>query len=325
MQSHRRHFLAMATAVAALPYLPRPARAENYPARPVTIVVGQAAGGGADVVARMIGQWLSERLGQPFVVENRTGAGGNIAAEAVARAPADGYTLLLITPANVIATSLYKNPNYEFGRDIAPVASISREHLFMVVNPSFPARTVPEFIAYARSHPGGINMGSAGNGSPQHVAGELFKMMTGVAMTHVPYRGQAPALADLLGGQMQVVFAATPSVTEFIKTGKLRALAVTTAARSASLPDIPSVGDFVAGYEASGFLGLGAGRNVPGPIVEGLNREIAGALADPKIKAQLDNLGSTVMSGSAAEFGAFMAGQTEKWTNVVTVAGIKAD
>src|SRR5580704_9893728 len=325
MKLLRRKFLHLAAGAAALPAVSRIVWAQTYPTRPVHIVVSLSPGGGADVVARLLGQWLSQRLGPPFIVDNRTGGAGNIATEAVVRAPPDGYMLLFITPANVINTTLYDKLGFDFLRDIVPVARISRDRLFMVVNPSFSAKTVPEFIAYAKANRGTINMASAGNGSPQHVAGELFKMMTGVEMTHVPYRGQAPALTDLLAGQVQVMFAATPSVTEYIKTGRLRALAVTTATRSEALPDVPTVGESVAGYEASGFFGVGVPKNTPTQIVDKLNQEINAALADPKIKARLADLGSTVLTGSPAEFGKFLSEQTDKWGKVVRAARIRPE
>jgi tripartite-type tricarboxylate transporter receptor subunit TctC len=291
----------------------------------VRIVVGLPAGGGVDVVARLIGQRLSERLGQPFVIENRPGAATNIAAEAVVHAPRDGYTLLLAFLSHAINATLYEKLNYNFIRDIAPVASIARGTLVMVVNPSFPAKTVPEFISYAQANPGKVNMASGGNGSPPHVTGELFKAMTRVNMTHVPYRGDAPALTDLLGGQVQVLFAGLASSVEFIKAGKLRALAVTTATRSEALADVPTVGEFVPGYEASSWFGVGAPANTPVEIVEKLNTEINAALADPKIKARLTDLGATGLVGSPADFGKFIAEETEKWAEVVKFAGIKPD
>ena len=325
MKLPRRKFLHFTAGVAALTAVSRIARAQTYPSRPVHIIVSLAPGGGADIVARLIGQWLSERLGQPFIIENRTGGAGNIATEAVVRSPPDGYTLLFITPANVISTTLYDKLSFDFLHDILPVASISRDSLFMVVNPSFPAKTVPEFIAYAKANPGKINMASAGNGSPQHVAGELFKMMAGVEMTHVPYRGQTPALTDLLAGQVQIMFAATPSVSEYIRTARLRALAVTTATRSEALPDVPTVGEFVPGYEASGFFGVGAPKDTPEQTVDKLNKEINAALADPTIKARLIDLGSTVVTGSPAEFGKFIADETEKWGKVIRAANIKPE
>ena len=325
MKLPRRRLLHLAVSAAALSTVSRIALAQNYPSRPVHIIVSLAPGGGADIVARLIGQWLLEQLGQPFIIENRTAGAGNIATEAVVRAPPDGYTLLFITPANVISTTLYDRLSFDFLHDILPVARISRDSLFMVVNPSFPAKTVPEFIAYAKANPGKINMASAGNGSPQHVAGELFKMMAGVEMTHVPYRGQTPALTDLLAGQVQIMFAATPSVTEYIRTARLHALAVTTATRSEALPDVPTVGEFVPGYEASGFFGVGAPKGTPDQTVDKLNKEINAALADPTIKARLGDLGSTVVTGSPAEFGQFMAQETEKWGKVIRAANIKPE
>ena len=288
-------------------------------------IVGFAAGGAPDILARLMGQWLSERLGQPFVIENRPGAGSNIATEAVVRAPPDGYTLLLVSPANAINATLYDKLNFNFIRDIAPVAGIIREPHVMVVNPSVPAKTVPEFIAYAKANPGKLNMASAGNGTAAHVAGELFKMMTGVDMVHVPYRGAAPALTDLLGGQVQVMFAAMPASIEYIRAGKLRALAVTTATRSEALPDIPTVGEFVPGYEASAWFGVGAPKNTPAEIIDKLNKEINAALADPKIKARLADLGGTVLPGSPADFGKLIADETEKWGKVIRAANIKPE
>ena len=276
-----------------------------------------------DIVARLIGQWLSERLGQPFIIENRPGAGSNIATEAVVRAPPDGYTLLLVGPPNAINATLYDKLNFNFIRDIAPVASIVRVPNVMVVNPSVPAKTVPEFIAYAKANPGKINMASAGIGSSAHVAGELFKMMTGVDMVHVPYRGAAPALTDLLGGQVQVCSPRMPASIEYIKAGKLRALAVTTATRSEALPDVPTVGEFVPGYEASSWYGVGAPKNTPAEIVDKLNKEINAALADPKIKARLADLGGTALAGSPADFGKLIADETEKWGKVIRAANIK--
>ena len=299
MKLPRRKFLHLAAGAAALPAVSRVAWAQAYPTRPVRIIVGLPPGGATDIVARLIGQWLSERLGQPFVIENRPGAGTNIGTEAVVRAPPDGYTLLLVGRRNAINATLYDKLNFNFIRDIAPVAGIIRVPLVMVVNPSVPAKTVPEFIAYAKANPGKINMASAGIGTPGHVAGELFKMMAGVDMVHVPYRGAAPALTDLLGGQVQVMFGTTVSSIEHIRAGKLRALAVTTATRSEALPDIPTVGEFVPGYEASAVFGIGAPRNTPAEIVDKLNKEINAALADPKIKARLADLGGAVLAGLA--------------------------
>jgi tripartite-type tricarboxylate transporter receptor subunit TctC len=325
MKLPRRRFLHLAAGAAALPAVSSIAWAQVYPSRPVRIIVGFSPGGPQDILARLLGQWLSERLGQQFVIENRPGAAGNIAAEAVVRAPADGYTLLLIGPPNAINATLYEKLNFNFIRDIAPVASISREPNAMVVNPSVPAKTVPEFITYAKANPGKLSMASGGNGSAGQVAGELFKMMAGVNMVHVPYRGGAPAMTDLLGGQVQVYFGPMPSSIEYIKTGKLRALAVTTATRSEALPDIPTVGDFVPGYEASSVFGVGAPRNTPAEIVDKLNKDINAALADPKMKARLADLGGRALPGSPADFGKLIVEETEKWAKVVKFAGIKAD
>ena len=289
------------------------------------IVVGFAAGGPLDIVARLMAQWLSDRLGQQFVVENRAGAGGNIATEAVVNAPPDGHTLLMVSPSNTVNVTLYEKLNFSFLRDIAPVAGIIRTPNVMVVDPSFPAKTVPEFIAYAKANPGKLNMGSAGNGTSQHIAGELFKMMAGINMVHVPYRGAVPALADLFGGRVHVMFGTTPASIEYIRAGKLRPLAVTTAARWDGLPDIPTISDFVPGYEASGWFGLGAPRNTPAEIVDTLNREINAGFADAKLKARLEGLGGTVLTGSAADFGKLLADETEKWAKVVRFSGAKAD
>jgi tripartite-type tricarboxylate transporter receptor subunit TctC len=294
----------------------RVAWAQAYPTRPVRIIVGQAAGSGSDIAARLLGQRLSERLGQPFVVENRPGAGGNIATEAVVRALPDGYTLLLVAAANA---------SFVFLRDIAPVAGIFRVPQVMEVNPSIPAKTVPEFIAFAKANPGKVNMASAGIGSVHHVAGELFKFMTGIDMIHVPYRGTTPALTDLLAGQAQVMFDVTPSSTPHIKAGRLRALAVTTATRADVLPEVPVMGDFVPGYEASAWLGFGAPKDTPAAIIDVLNSEVNAGLADPMIKARFADLGATVLPGSPADFGKLIAEETEKWAKVVKFAGIKAD
>jgi tripartite-type tricarboxylate transporter receptor subunit TctC len=290
MKLPRRKFLHLAAGAAALPAVSRVARAQAYPTRPVRLVVGAPAGGGFDIVARLMGQWLSERLGQPFVIDNRPGAGGNIGTEAVVRAPSDGYTLLLVTAASAINVTLYEKLSFNLSRDIVPVAGIADVPEVMVVNPSLPAKTVPEFIAHAKANPGKLSMASGGNGTPSHVAGELFKMMTGTNMVHVPYRGLSPALTDLLGGQVQVAFGGLPSSIEHIRAGKLRALAVTTATRSEALPDIATVGEFVPGYEASMWYGIGAPRNVPAEIVDKLNKEINAALADPKMKGRLADL-----------------------------------
>jgi len=301
------------------------AKAQSFPVRPVRIVVGFPPGGVGDIVARLVGQWLSERLGQPFVVENRPGAASNIATEAVVRAPADGHTLLLINPANATSATLYDKLNFNFIRDIAPVAGIVRVPNIMVLNPSVPAKTVPEFIAYAKANPGKVNYASAGNGTTVHLAGELFNMMTGAKMVHVPYRGSAPALTDMIGGQVQVMFDTLPSSIEHVRTGKLRALAVTTATRSPALPDIPTVGDFVPGFEASVWQGIGVPRNTPAGVVEKLNKEINAALADPEMKEKLANLGSAVLTQSPAEFRTLIAEETERWAKVIRAANIKAE
>jgi tripartite-type tricarboxylate transporter receptor subunit TctC len=323
MKLPRRKFLRLAAGAAALPAVSHFAWAQTYPTRPVRLVVGFPPGGGTDITARLIGQWLSERLGQQLVIENRPGAGSNIATEGVVRAAADGYTLLLVSAAHAINATLYERLNYNFLRDIAPVAGVIRVPNLMEVNPSLPPKSVPEFIAYAKANPGKVNYASGGNGTAQHLAGELFKTMTGVDMVHVPYRGDAPALTDLIGGQVQVMFGNMPSSIEHIRAGKLRPLAVTTAARSEALPDLPPVGDFVPGYEASTWQGLGAPGNTPAEIVDKLNKEINAALSDPKIKARLADLGGTVLSGSPADFGRLIADETEKWGKVIRAADIK--
>jgi len=310
---------------AALPAVSRIAWAQAYPARPVRWIVPAPPGGPLDIVARLFGQWLSERLGQPFIVENRPGGGTNIATEMVARAPADGYTLLSVVTAAAINATLYDKLNFNFIRDIAPVASIIRVPLVMVINPSIRASTVPEFIAYAKANPGTISLASPGTGTAPHVAGELFKMMTGVNMLHVPYRGDAPAFTDLLGGQVQVYFPTTISSIEHIKTGKLRALAVTTATRVEALPDIPTMGDFIPDYEASNWYGVGAPKNTPTEIVGKLNNEINAALADANMKARLSDIGGVILAGSPADFGRLIAEETEKWAKVIKNAGIKPD
>jgi tripartite-type tricarboxylate transporter receptor subunit TctC len=321
----RRIFLHLAAGAAALPFALHVARAQAYPTRPVRIIVGQAAGSGSDTAARLIGQWLSERVGQPFIIENRPGAAGNIATEAVVRAPPDGHTLLLVNTGNAINATLYDKLNFEFIRDIAPVAGIFRVPQVMEVNPSVPANTVSEFIAYAKANPGKVNMASSGIGSVHHVAGELFKFMTGVDMVHVPYRGTTPALTDLLAGQAQVMFDVTPSSTPHIRAGKLRALAVTTATRADVLPEIPIMGDFVPGYEASAWLGFGAPKETPAAIVGVLNREVNAGLADPAIKTRIADLGGTVLAVSPAQFGKLITDETEKWAKVVKFANIKAE
>jgi tripartite-type tricarboxylate transporter receptor subunit TctC len=322
---NRRQFLNLAAGAAVLPILSRIAKAQVYPSRPVRIIVGFAAGGPQDIVARLMGQWLSERLGQPFVIENRTGAGGNIATEAVARARADGYTLLLTGSPNSINATLYDKLNFNFIRDIAPVASIARVPNVMEVNPSVPAKTVPEFIAYAKANPGKVNMGSGGVGAPTHMSGELFKMMAGVNLTHVPYRGSAPALADLLGGQVQVLFDPILGSIEYIRAGRLRPLAVTTAMRAEVLPDIPTVGEFLPGYEASTFFGVGVPTGTRADIVDQLNKEINAGLADPRLKSRITDLGGRVLAGSPADSGKLIADETEKWAKVIRVANIKAE
>jgi tripartite-type tricarboxylate transporter receptor subunit TctC len=321
----RRQFLCLAAGAAALPVIPDVARAQTYPSRPVRVVVTFAAGGPNDIIGRLMGQWLTEHLGQPFVVENRPGAAGNIGTEAVVRAPADGYTILLESTNNVINSSLYDRLNFNFIRDIAPVATIGRSMFVMMVHPSIPAKTVPEFIAYSRANPGKINMASSGIGSTSHVVGELFKMMTGVDMAHVPYRGAAPAMTDLLAGQVHVYFSPTPGSIEYIESGRLRALGVTTATRWEALPDVPAIGEFVSGYEASGWWGIGVPKNTPTEVINELNKEINAALADPKLTARLAELGSTVFALSPAQFGKLIADATEKWGKVVKFAGLKPE
>src|SRR5580692_2953509 len=321
----RRHFLRVAVAAAAVPALPRLARAAAYPIRPVRIICGFAAGGAPDILARLFGQWLSQRLGQSFVVEDRTGAGGNIATEAVVQAPADGDTLLLTSVGNAVNVTLYDKLNYNFLHDIAPVAGISREPLAMEVNPSFPAHTVPELIAYAKANPGKINYGSAGVGSSLHMAGELFKLMAGVDMVHVPYRGSPPALTDLLGGQLQLMFSPLPPSLEYVRSGRLRALAVTTATRSQALPDVPVIADFVPGYEPSAWYGIGAPASTPTEIIDKLNAEINAGLTNVRLKAQLIELGSVPFALSPSEFGKHLAAETEKWGKVIHTANIKAE
>ena len=325
MKLPRRQFLHLAAGAAALPAVSRIARAQAYPARPVRMIVPFAAGGGTDITARVMGQWLSERLGQQFVIDNRPGGGTNIGTEAVVRAPADGYTLLLAGSPAAINATLYDKLNYNFLRDIAPVAGIIRQPFVMAVHPSVPAKTVPEFIAYAKANPGRINMASAGTGAGSHVTGELFKMMAGVDMVHVPYRGAGPALTDLIAGQVQVYFATTVASIEYIRAGRLRALAVTTATRSDALPGIPTVDEFVPGYEASSWYGVGAPKATPAEIVEKLNEEINVGLADSKMKARLADLGGDVLALSPAEFGKLIADETEKWGKVIQAANIKPE
>jgi tripartite-type tricarboxylate transporter receptor subunit TctC len=319
----RRQFLHLAVVGAVLPAVSSIACAQTYPGKPVRLVVGASPGGSPDILARQVGQWLSERLGQPFIVENRPGAGGNIATEAVINGPADGYTLLVATLANAVNATLYEKLNYNFIRDIAPVASISRDGNLVVVHPSFPAKNVPEFIAYAKARPGRISMASPGVGTSPHIAGELFKFMAGIDMVHVPYRSSAPALTDLLGGQVQVYFGPIAATLEHVKSGRLRALAVTSGARSQALPNVPTMSEFLPGYESSAFYGVGAPKNTPAEIVDRLNKEINAGLTDPKMKAQLADLGSSVLVGSPSDFGKLITDETEKWAKVIRAANIK--
>jgi tripartite-type tricarboxylate transporter receptor subunit TctC len=324
MKLPRRTFLHLAAVAAALTADSRIASAQIYPSRPVRWIVGFAPGGGNDIIARLMGQWLSERLGQPVVIENRPGAATSIATETVVRAPPDGYTLLFVAPSSAINATLNDKLNFNFIRDIAPVAGIMRIPNVMVVNPSVPAKTVPEFIAYAKSNSGKVNMASPGVGTSVHLSGELFKLMTGIDMVHVPYKGSGPALTDLLGGQVQVMFGTMPSLIEYIRAGRLRALAVTTATRSEELPDIPSVSEFVPGYEVSTWYGMSAPMGTPAEVIDKLNNEINAGLADPQLKARLSDLGGTVLPGSPADFGKLLADETEKWGKVIRAANIKA-
>ena len=321
----RRDFLHLALGAAVLPVASRLAWAQSYPTKPVRWIVGFAPGGGNDIVARLMGQWLSERLGQPFIVENRPGAGTNIATEAVVNAAPDGYTLLLAGLPNASNETLYGNLKYNFIRDIVPIAGIIRIPNVMVVNPSIPARSVPEFIAYAKANPGKVNMASAGVGSAGHLAGELFNFMAGAKLVHVPFRGNGPALTALLGGQVEVLFASAPSAGEFISSGKLRGLAVTSAARSEALPDLPTVGEFIPGYEMSAWFGASAPKGTPAGVIDKLNAEINAGVADPKMKARFADLGGIVIAGSPADFGKFIADETEKWGKVVKSAGLKPE
>ena len=321
----RRRFLHLAAGAAALPAMSGTARTETYPTRPVRAIVPLAAGGAADISARLMGQWLAERLGQPFIIENRTGAGGNIGTEAVVTAPADGYTLLVAGSFNAINATLYDKLNFNFIRDIAPVAGIMRNPLIVEVTPSFPTKSVGEFIAYAKANPGKLNMGSAGIGTPQHMAGELFKVMAGVDMVHVPYRGSGPMLTDLLRGELHVAFDPMLSSIEHIRAGRLQALAVTTATRSERLPDIPTVAESVSGYESFGWVGIGVPRNTRIDIIERINGEINAGLANAKVKARLEDLGSTTLGGSPADFGKLIAEQTDRWATVIRAANIKPD
>jgi tripartite-type tricarboxylate transporter receptor subunit TctC len=323
MKMLRRQFLRLAGAAVALPAVSRIAHAQSYPARPVRLIIGYTPGGSADITARLMTQWLTERLGQSFVIDSRPGAGTNIATEAVVNAPPDGYTLLLVAPANAINATLYEKMNHNFMRDIVPVAGIIRFPNVVVVNPSVPVKTIPELIAYAKANPGTLNMASSGNGSTIHMSGELFKMMTGINMTHVPYRGGAPALTDMIGGQVQVMFDNIPTATEFVRSGQLRGLAVTGSGRSETLPDLPTVADFLPGYEAYSWYGLGAPKGTPPEIIEKLNHEINAILAEPKAKERFKELGASVIPGSPADFGKWVADETEKWGKVVKFAGAK--
>ena len=325
MNFPRRTFLQLTAGAAALPALPPIARAQAYPAKPVRFIIGYTSGGSADITARLMGQWLSDRLGQPFIVESRPGAGTNIATEAVVRWPPDGYTIFLVAPANAINATLYDKLNYNFLRDIAPVAGIIRFPNVMEVNPLVPAKTVPEFIAYAKANPGKINMASSGNGSTIHMSGELFKMMTGINMVHIPYRGGAPALTDMLGGQVQVMFDNVPTSLEHIRSGALRPLAVTTATRLGLLPDVPTVAEFVPGYESSAWYGIGVPRNTPPEIIDLLNRVVNAGLTDPNLKTRFTDLSAVVLPGSPADFGKLLVDETEKWGKVVKFSGAKAD
>jgi tripartite-type tricarboxylate transporter receptor subunit TctC len=325
MKFHRRQFLKLAAAVAAAPALPQSAWALEYPTRPVRIVVGFAAGGGVDITAHLIGQWLADRLGQSFVVENRPGDGGNIGTEVVVRAAPDGYTLLLATVPNAVNATLYDNLKFNFIRDTAPVAGIMRVPMVILLHPSVPAKTVPQFIAYAKANPGKVSMASAGKGSAPHMAGELFKRMAGVNLVHIPYRGQGPALADLLGGQVQVLFATAPGTADHIASGRLRALAVTSAKRAQVLPTLPTVGEFLPGYETTQWYGMSAPKNTPAEIVDKLNKEINAAIADPGMKARFAALGGEPLPGSPTAFGKLIAEDTEKWAKVVKAAGIKPE
>jgi tripartite-type tricarboxylate transporter receptor subunit TctC len=323
MRFPRRQFLRLAGAAAALPAVSRLARAQSYPSRQIRLIIGYPPGGSADITARLTAQWLGERLGQSVIIESRPGGGTNIATEAVVNAPPDGYTLLLVAPANAINATLYEKMNHNFLRDILPVAGLIRFANVVVVNPDVPVKTIPELIAYAKANPGKLNMASSGNGSTIHMSGELFKMMTGINMIHVPYRGGALALTDLIGGQVQVMFDNIPTAAEFVKNGKLRGLAVTSTERSEVLPDLPTVSSFLPGYEASAWYGLGVPKGTPADIVEKLNREVNAILADPKAKARFTELGATLLPGTAAEFGKLVADETEKWGKVVKFSGAK--
>ena len=325
MKFARRQFLQLAAGAAVLPAVSNAARAETWPARPIRLIIGYTPGGSADLTARLMGQWLSERLGQPFVIENRPGGGTNIATEAVVRAAPDGYTLLLVAPANAINATLYDKLNFNFLRDIEPVAGIIRFPNVVAVNPSLPVQTIPELIAYAKANPGKLNMASSGNGSTIHMSGELFKMMTGIDMVHVPYRGGAPALTDLISGQVQVMFDNIPTCAEHVKSGKLRGLAITSTTRSEVLPDLPPVADFLPGYEASAWYGFGAPKGTPPEIIARLNKETNAVLADATARKRFADLGAFLLPGSAADFGKLLADETEKWGKVVKFAGAKVD
>jgi tripartite-type tricarboxylate transporter receptor subunit TctC len=325
MEIPRRTFLHLAAGAAALPAVPRIAQADTYPSRPVRIIVGFAAGGATDIQARLMGQWLSDRLGQQFIVENRGGASGNIGTEAVAKSPADGYTLLQVVTPNVINAALYTNLNFDFLRDIVPVVCSARLAYVVVVHPSVPVKTIPEFIAYAKANPGKMNYGSAGPGTPQNISCELFKMMAGVDLVHVPYRGGAPATTDLVAGHLQVIFSPVSESIQHIRAGKLRPLGVTTTSRLDVLPDVPTIADFVPGYEASGFAGIGAPKGTPGDIITLLNKELNAGLADANVRARIEELGGTVLGGSPAEFGTILVEAVEKWAKVIKFAGIKVE
>lgn len=325
MKLPRRGFLRLAAAAAVLPAVPNIAKAQSYPTRPIRLIIGYTPGGSADLTARLMGQWLSERLGQPFVIENRPGGGTNIATEAVVRAAPDGYTLLLAAPANAINATLYDKLSFNFLRDMEPVAGIIRFPNVVVVNPSVPVKSIPELIAYAKANPGKLNMASSGNGSTIHMSGELFKMLTGTDMLHVPYRGGAPALTDLISGQVQVMFDNIPTCAEHVKSGKLRGLAVTSTTRSEVLPDLPLVADFLPGYEASAWYGLSAPKNTPVEIIGRLNKEVNAILADRVAKARFAEIGAILLPGSAVDFGKLLVDETEKWGKVVKFSGAKVD
>ena len=325
MKFPRRRFLQLAAAAAVLPAVSKTAKAQNYPTRPIRLIVGYTPGGSADLTSRLMGQWLSERLGQPFVIENRPGGGTNIATEAVVRAPPDGYTLLLAAPANAINATLYDKLNFNFLRDVEPVAGLIRFPNVVVVNPSLPVKSIPELIAYAKANPGKLNMASSGNGSTIHMSGELFKMLTGIDMVHVPYRGGAPALTDLIAGQVHVMFDNIPTCAEHVKSGKLRGLAVTSTTRSNVLPDLPTVADFLPGYEASAWYGIVAPKNTPADMIDRLNKETNAVLADPAAKTRFAELGAFLLPGSAADFGKLLADETDKWGKVVKFSGARVD